>query len=87
MSTSVIGIDITKQRFEAALLVNSKIKNKSFKNTTEGFESLSLWLDKQGSQMVHACLEATGNYGEDRQHPRSKYSLNSRLPPPRLRRG
>jgi transposase len=65
MSTSVLGIDIAKQRFEAALLVNSKIKNKSFKNTTEGFESLSLWLDKQGSQKVHACLEATGNYGED----------------------
>lgn len=65
MSTAVLGIDIAKQRFEAALLVNSKIKNKSFKNTIEGFESLSLWLDKQGSQKVHACLEATGNYGED----------------------
>ena len=67
MSTSVLGIDIAKQRFEAALLVvvNSKIKNKSFKNTTEGFESLSFWLEKQGSQKIHACLEATGNYGED----------------------
>jgi transposase len=65
MSTSVLGIDIAKQRFEAALLVNSKIKNKSFKNSTEGFESLSLWLEKQGSRKVHACLEATGNYGED----------------------
>ncbi len=66
MPTSVLGIDIAKQRFEAALLVaNSKIKNKSFKNTTEGYEALSLWLEKQEIQKVHACLEATGNYGED----------------------
>jgi transposase len=65
MSTSVLGIDIAKQRFEAALLVTGKIKNKSFKNTPDGFEALALWLGKQGSQKVHACLEATGNYGED----------------------
>jgi transposase len=24
-----------------------------------------VWLEKQGIQKVHACLEATGNYGED----------------------
>jgi transposase len=24
-----------------------------------------LWLEKQGIKKVHACLEATGNYGED----------------------
>lgn len=65
MSTSVLGIDIAKQRFEAALFVSDKIKNKSFKNTIEGFVSLSLWLEKQGIRKVHACLEATGNYGED----------------------
>jgi transposase len=66
MSVTVLGIDIAKERFETALLVvNSKIKSKSFKNTAEGFEYLSLWLGKQGIQKVHACLEATGNYGED----------------------
>ena len=31
----------------------------------EGFEALIIWLEKQGVQKVHACLEATGNYGED----------------------
>jgi transposase len=31
----------------------------------EGFETLMLWLEKQGIKKVHACLEATGNYGED----------------------
>ena len=65
MSVMVLGIDIAKQKFDIALLVDGKIKHKTCKNSAEGFESLSLWLEKQGSQKVHACLEATGNYGED----------------------
>ena len=48
MSTPVLGIDIAKQRVEVALLIDSKLKNKSFKNTTEGFETLALWLRKLG---------------------------------------
>lgn len=32
--------------------------------TSAGFEQLSEWLSKQGVQRVHACLEATGTYGE-----------------------
>src|SRR5450759_5317231 len=65
MSVTVLGIDIAKQKFDAALLVDGKTKHKACKISAEGFESLSLWLEKQGSQKVHACLEATGNYGED----------------------
>jgi transposase len=65
MSAPVLGIDIAKQRMEVALLIDGKVKNKSFKNTTEGFEALALWLKKLGIERVHACLEATGNYGED----------------------
>jgi transposase len=65
MSASILGIDISKQRFEVALLVKDKIKNKSFPNTTEGFETLALWLKKQNGHQINACLEATGNYGED----------------------
>jgi transposase len=65
MSAPVLGIDIAKQRIEVALLVEGKVKNKTFKNTTEGFEALSLWLRKLGMVQVQACLEATGNYGED----------------------
>jgi transposase len=64
MSAPVLGIDIAKQRIEVALLVDGKVKNKSFKNTTEGFEALALWLRKLGILQVQACLEATGNYGE-----------------------
>ena len=65
MLVSVLGIDIAKQKFDVALLVDGKTKHKSCKNSAEGFEMLKLWLGKQGTQKVHACLEATGNYGED----------------------
>ena len=65
MSLSVLGIDIAKQKFDAALLVNGKTKHKTCKNSAEGFEALNLWLQKQGIQKLHACMEATGNYGED----------------------
>jgi len=65
MSAPVLGIDVAKQRIEVALLVDAKVRNRSFKNTPDGFESLALWLRKMGIERVHACLEATGNYGED----------------------
>jgi len=65
MSVFVLGIDIAKQKFDAALLVDRKTKHKSCKNSAEGFETLMLWLAKQGVQKVHACLEATGSYGDD----------------------
>ena len=65
MSVSVLGIDIAKQKFDVALLLDGKTKHKACKNSVEGFEILMLWLEKQGVQKVHACLEATGSYGED----------------------
>ena len=65
MSVAVLGIDIAKQKFDVALLVEGKTKHKACKNSAEGFETLRLWLEKQGIQKVHACLEATGSYGED----------------------
>jgi transposase len=65
MSVKVLGIDIAKQKFDVALLAEGKIKNKTCRNSTEGFEILKVWLEKQGIQKVHACMEATGNYGED----------------------
>src|SRR5664280_2406408 len=65
MSVTVLGIDIAKQKLDAALLVEGKTKHKACQNSAEGFETLMVWLEKQGIQKVHACLEATGNYGED----------------------
>jgi transposase len=65
MSVTVMGIDIAKQKFDVALLLDGKTKHKTCKNSAKGFETLMVWLEKQGIQKVHACLEATGNYGED----------------------
>jgi len=66
MSLSVVlGVDIAKQKFDAALLVDGKTKHKSCKNSAEGFETLTLWLERQGVEKVHVCMEATGSYGED----------------------
>jgi len=64
MPVPILGIDIAKQRVAVALLMDGKVKNKSFRNAPEGFEDLALWLGKLDIRQVHACLEATGNYGE-----------------------
>lgn len=65
MTDSVLGIDIGKQNFNVALLVNGKIKFKAVKNSKEGFQALSDWLKKHNAGRVHACMEATGSYGDD----------------------
>jgi transposase len=59
-----LGIDIAKRKFDVALLVGEKFKSKVFSNDTAGFAALAGWLTKQGVATVHACLEATGSYGE-----------------------
>jgi len=40
MSVTVLGIDIAKQKFDVALLLDGKTKHKTCKNSAEGFESL-----------------------------------------------
>lgn len=65
MSLPVLGIDIAKRKMEVVLLREGKAKHKSFNNTLDGFKSLSDWLKWLGVSRVHACLEATGSYGEE----------------------
>lgn len=65
MSSVILGIDIAKSKFDCCLLVNTKAKHKVCKNSQEGFAELSAWLDRQGVATVHACMEATGVYGEE----------------------
>jgi len=68
MPVSYLGIDIAKRTFDVALLTqDGKPKHKSFANSAQGFDALLLWLkqnlvtDRTG---LHACLEATGTYGD-----------------------
>jgi len=59
-----LGIDISKQHFDVALLAESgKRKNKKFKNTDQGFDALMAWLELQNASEIHACMEATNVYG------------------------
>jgi transposase len=65
MREPVLGIDISKQKFNVCLINKSKkLRHKLFPNTASGFEQLREWLSKQRVERVHACLEATGTYGD-----------------------
>jgi len=59
-----LGIDISKKKFDVALLSNQKLKHKKFTNDEKGFQLLHQWLVKQDGLEAHVCLEATGIYGE-----------------------
>lgn len=61
----LLGVDIAKEKFDAALLLNNgKYKTKVFANNPKGFASLQQWLTDQQAAEVHACMEATGVYGD-----------------------
>lgn len=65
MTEPILGIDIAKLKFNVCLInKGGKLKHKVFPNTASGFEQLRDWLSKQSVERVHACLEATGTYGE-----------------------
>ncbi len=65
MILPVLGIDIAKLKFDVCLInTDGKLKHKAFSNTTAGFQQLTEWVIKQKVENVHACMEATGTYGE-----------------------
>ena len=62
---AILGIDIAKAKFVVALRTpDGKRRRKSCANTPAGFAELAAWLTHQHVTRVHACLEATGTYGE-----------------------
>lgn len=67
MERVILGIDISKLKFDVCLKKSTKGKGifRKFDNNIKGFEDLSLWLNKNGAEKVHAIMEATGRYGED----------------------
>ncbi|WP_341758691.1 IS110 family transposase [Candidatus Tisiphia endosymbiont of Ditula angustiorana] len=64
MNSTILGIDISKATFDVALLHNNKTKTKKFDNNLQGFGTLKQWLLTNKIDTVHACMEATGCYGE-----------------------
>jgi transposase len=65
MDVFPLGIDISKSKFDVALLrQDGKRHHRVFLNTAAGYQQLSAWLSKQKALSIHACMEATGTYGE-----------------------
>jgi len=61
----VLGIDIAKATCDVALqCADGKVRHKSVANTARGHAELLAWVARYVSGPVHACLEATGTYGE-----------------------
>lgn len=60
-----LGIDIAKGKYTVSLRrAEGKRRQKSFPNTPAGHQGLLAWLGQHAAGAVHACLEATGTYGE-----------------------
>jgi transposase len=60
----VLGIDVSKRTLDVALIFDGKTLARRFANTKPGFRTLQAWLGSLHLSRVHACLEATGHYGE-----------------------
>jgi len=66
MATVILGLDVAKSEFHAALVVGGeRVRVKSFANNVKGFEQLAAWLRNRQVERVHACLEATGGWSEE----------------------
>lgn len=64
MADKVLGIDVSKRKFDVALRrADETGRSRAFANGAAGFEQLEVWLEKLGVEKLHACLESTGTYG------------------------
>jgi transposase len=62
---AVLGIDVAKAKFNVTLLFpDGRRRRKTCANSPAGCAELLAWVTRQGAGRVHACLEATGTYGE-----------------------
>jgi transposase len=61
---SVLGIDVSKDSLDVVLVRGERSEHKVFSNSGVGHKHLHNWLLAQQTGPVHACLEATGQYGE-----------------------
>jgi hypothetical protein len=55
-----LGIDVAKAKFDAALLGEGKLAQRTFAMDPSGVATLCSWIRQHGIEQVHACLEATG---------------------------
>ena len=59
MKHNILGIDISKAKFDVALLASGGQQLAEFTNAAAGFKRLNKWLKRHQARQVHACLEAS----------------------------
>lgn len=59
-----LGIDVSKDKLDVALLGGEHLTTGEFGNEPSGWAKLGRWLEKRQVSQLHACLEATGRYGQ-----------------------
>jgi transposase len=64
MIQPVLGIDIAKETFDVALVMEGKTYHEQFENQAKGHEQLVKWMRKHTQEKVLSCMEATGQYGD-----------------------
>ncbi len=65
MTLPTLGIDLAKDKLDVALRHHERVKHRVFPNTPDGIADLLSWLKAQGHPQLHACLEATGTFGDE----------------------
>jgi len=64
MTTCVLGIDVSKETLDVALLNDRHRTYTQVANTTDGYRHLDSWVREQGYMHAGVCLEATGQYSD-----------------------
>jgi len=65
MAQAYLGIDVAKAKFDVALRrPDGSVRSKVCLNTPAGHSELLAWVQRYHAGAVHACLEATGTYGD-----------------------
>lgn len=66
---TVLGIDIAKETFDICLVGDGRAaESGQFANSAAGLKQLGRFLNKRRVSGLHACLEATGQYGDEVAH-------------------
>lgn len=64
MTSTTLGIDISKDKLDVALYQDNNYRLATFDNERDGYRRLAKWLKKHKTRDSHICIEATGRYGE-----------------------
>jgi transposase len=63
--SNILGIDVSKDTLDLVLINEEGKFHKVISNDSAGFKTLDKWLVSRHVDRVHACLEATGQYGDE----------------------